>query len=130
MLQKRNEKQPKHKRFGIVINPIEALVDDQVDECSRLGINAVSLTERELAKHPGLIGDICNAVYDLGIILYCSSNMYANFTLIAVYVSPEKLMQRNSPFQKYLKAQTMKGMKVQDRVAFMVTDECHLVENW
>lgn len=44
-----------------------------------------------------------------------------------VYLSPEKLMQANSPCHKLIKAG---GKKITQRIAFVVVDECHLVEDW
>jgi len=36
------------KQFGICISSIEALGDNQVSKCLQLGINAVSLSEKDI----------------------------------------------------------------------------------
>ncbi|KAI5780569.1 P-loop containing nucleoside triphosphate hydrolase protein [Peziza echinospora] len=49
------------------------------------------------------------------------------YTYNLIYVSPENLLQRSSPFQKLM----FKGSSTLDnKVGFMVVDESHLVVNW
>ncbi|KAF8418690.1 hypothetical protein EV426DRAFT_704489 [Tirmania nivea] len=100
LLQKHKEKNHTDKRFGIVVTAIEALGENQVEEGGEG-------SEKAVAKDPDLLAHIVNGQYDL------------------VYVSPENLMQRNLPFQKFLRAIKRKGVNVVDRIVFMVTDECH-----
>ncbi|RPB20896.1 P-loop containing nucleoside triphosphate hydrolase protein [Terfezia boudieri ATCC MYA-4762] len=108
MMRKRNESRRIHQ-FGICIAPIEALGDDQVAKCSRMGINAVNLSERVVHMNPFIYADIIRGEYEL------------------VYLAPEKLMQADSPFHKLLKASKGKNTEL---IAFVISDECHLVEDW
>ena len=46
---------------------------------------------------------------------------------LIVFLAPEKLMQSNSPFHQLLKAG---GASNYQKIAFMVIDEAHIVEDW
>ena len=54
------------KQFAICITPIEALGDDQVEKARRWGINAVSLSEKEVHQNAGILKAIARGEYELG----------------------------------------------------------------
>ena len=56
----------KLKQFAICITPIEALGDDQVDKAKRWGINAVSLSEKEVHLNAGILNAIIRGEFELG----------------------------------------------------------------
>ncbi|KAF8457344.1 P-loop containing nucleoside triphosphate hydrolase protein [Kalaharituber pfeilii] len=109
LLEKRNRSRPKNKQFGVIITPIEALGEDQVTQCAKLGIPAISLTDSVMHSNPKVIEDIMNGEF------------------LLVYLAPERLMEKDSPLQKLIKYQRV---KIKERIAFVVVDECHLVEDW
>ena len=128
-IQMRN-KPGKKTQFGICIPGIEALVEDQVEQCTQIGINAVKLTDRALQKVPGILKAIANGQYDLCKFtcwFTCEVLKPCLTSTLSVYLAPEKLMAKNSPFQLLLQAPEAKN---HERIAFLVCNECHLVEDW
>ena len=52
-------------KFGIVVTPINALSENQVQECKRHQIRAIALTEEALEENHRLLEEIMQGLYDL-----------------------------------------------------------------
>ena len=130
LLQEKKKLTSSCKQFGICITPIEALGDDQVEKCGNIGIKAINLTKWEINQNTPVLSDVMNGIYDLGIYFAKVSEMgiYLTFAASLVYLDPEKLMQANSLLHKLLKV--AEKVNEASRIAFIIMDECHLVEDW
>lgn len=53
------------KKLGIVVSPIEALGQDQVEACKKIGLNALALHEGDLESQPNLLKDIMRSKYNI-----------------------------------------------------------------
>ncbi|KAF8454013.1 P-loop containing nucleoside triphosphate hydrolase protein [Terfezia claveryi] len=93
-------------RFGIVITPIEALGEDQVARCAQIFLRATVLIEGDVDQNAKKIQEIRLGKYNL------------------VYVSPEKLLDKDSSLQRLI----FKGSEqFRSQIGFVVIDECHVV---
>ncbi|KAF8452948.1 hypothetical protein BDZ91DRAFT_750005 [Kalaharituber pfeilii] len=54
------------KKSGIIITPLTALAEDQVQECRAHRLNAIALTEEDLEKNDSVLNDILQGKEDIG----------------------------------------------------------------
>lgn len=96
-------------KFGIVVTPINALGEDQVNACRNLPVplKAVNLIEEAMVGDPNMVKDVCASKYDI------------------VFLAPEKLLDRKSALHRMLASKI--GIK---KIGFVLMDECHLVVDW
>lgn len=95
-------------KFGLIVTPIIALGEDQVDACRKYRLRAINFTTEALDSNPHLLKQVSQGDYDL------------------VFLSPEKFFDVRSPFPKLLN----QGKSFVNRIGFLVCDECHLVVDW
>lgn len=86
----------------VVIEPLLALMHDQVEKLQRLGINAAYLDSTQTGKEQdGIMEDLCNGVINI------------------LYVAPERL--RSGILSMIVKS---------NEIGMVVIDECHCVATW
>ncbi len=95
------------KRDGItlIISPLLALMNNQIDSAKKLGINVKTINSDNKDEWDNIISDICD-----------------NNTVDALIISPERLA--NSDFVKDCLD------KIKNRVNLFVVDEAHCISDW
>jgi len=91
---------------GIVVSPLIALMQDQVDALKQLGVSAAFLNS-------SLDADAAREVY----------RQIHRGELKLLYVAPERLMTEGF-------LNTLEGLQQEDRIALFAIDEAHCVSQW
>lgn len=98
-------KEKKRDGITLIISPLLALMNNQIDSAKRLGINVKTINSGNKDEWENIISDI-----------------YDNNTVDALIISPERLA--NSDFVKDCLD------KIKNRVNLFVVDEAHCISDW
>lgn len=98
-------KEKKRDGITLIISPLLALMNNQIDSAQRLGINVKTINSDNKDEWDNIISDICD-----------------NNTVDALIISPERLA--NSDFVKDCLD------KIKNRVNLFVVDEAHCISDW
>lgn len=79
LMQQRNQQRGEtSQQFGVCITPIEALGEDQVNKCAKLGLRALNLTDRAILQESGCISQVFKGEYNLGMFALKHLTFYDN----------------------------------------------------
>ena len=98
-------KEKKRDGITLIISPLLALMNNQIDSAKKLGINVKTINSDNKDEWDNIISDICD-----------------NNTVDALIISPERLA--NSDFVKDCLD------KIKNRVNLFVVDEAHCISDW
>ena len=98
-------KEKKRDGITLIISPLLALMNNQIDSAQRLGLNVKTINSDNNDEWDNIISDICD-----------------NNTVDALIISPERLA--NSDFVKDCLD------KIKNRVNLFVVDEAHCISDW
>jgi ATP-dependent DNA helicase, recQ family len=98
-------KEKKRDGITLIISPLLALMNNQIDSAQRLGLNIKTINSDNKDEWDNIISDICD-----------------NNTVDALIISPERLA--NSDFVKDCLD------KIKNRVNLFVVDEAHCISDW
>lgn len=98
-------KEKKRDSITLIISPLLALMNNQIDSAQRLGLNIKTINSDNKDEWDNIISDICD-----------------NNTVDALIISPERLA--NSDFVKDCLD------KIKNRVNLFVVDEAHCISDW
>lgn len=98
-------KEKKRDGITLIISPLLALMNNQIDSAQRLGLNIKTINSGNKDEWDNIISDICD-----------------NNTVDALIISPERLA--NSDFVKDCLD------KIKNRVNLFVVDEAHCISDW
>ena len=98
-------KEKKKDGITLIISPLLALMNNQIDSAQRLGLNVKTINSDNNDEWDNIISDICD-----------------NNTVDALIISPERLA--NSDFVKDCLD------KIKNRVNLFVVDEAHCISDW
>ena len=98
-------KEKKRDGITLIISPLLALMNNQIDSAQRLGLNVKTINSGNKDEWDNIISDICD-----------------NNTVDALIISPERLA--NSDFVKDCLD------KIKNRVNLFVVDEAHCISDW
>ena len=98
-------KEKKKDGITLIISPLLALMNNQIDSAKKLGINVKTINSDNNDEWDNIISDICD-----------------NNTVDALIISPERLA--NSDFVKDCLD------KIKNRVNLFVVDEAHCISDW
>ena len=98
-------KEKKRDGITLIISPLLALMNNQIDSAKKLGINVKTINSDNKDEWNNIISDICD-----------------NNTVDALIISPERLA--NSDFVKDCLD------KIKNRVNLFVVDEAHCISDW
>ena len=98
-------KEKKRDSITLIISPLLALMNNQIDSAQRLGLNIKTINSDNKDEWDNIISDICD-----------------NNTVDALIISPERLA--NSDFVKDCLD------KIKNRVNLFVVDEAHCISAW
>lgn len=98
-------KEKKRDGITLIISPLLALMNNQMDSAKKLGINVKTINSDNKDEWDNIISDICD-----------------NNTVDALIISPERLA--NSDFVKDCLD------KIKNRVNLFVVDEAHCISDW
>jgi len=98
-------KEKKRDGITLIISPLLALMNNQIDSAQRLGLNVKTINSGNKDEWDNIIGEICD-----------------NNTVDALIISPERLA--NSDFVKDCLD------KIKNRVNLFVVDEAHCISDW
>lgn len=92
------------KRFTLIISPLLALMSNQIDSATRLGLNVKTINSTNEEDWRDIFAGIGEGIVD------------------ALIISPERLA--NEDFRKML------GKGLTDRIGLFVVDEAHCISDW
>lgn len=98
-------KEKKRDGITLIISPLLALMNNQIDSAQRLGLNVKTINSDNNDEWDNIISDICD-----------------NNTVDALIISPERLA--NADFVKDCLD------KIKNRVNLFVVDEAHCISDW
>ena len=98
-------KEKKRDGITLIISPLLALMNNQIDSAKKLGINVKTINSDNKDEWDNIISDICD-----------------NNTVDALIISPERLA--NADFVKDCLD------KIKNRVNLFVVDEAHCISDW
>ena len=98
-------KEKKKDGITLIISPLLALMNNQIDSAQRLGLNVKTINSDNKDEWDNIISDICD-----------------NNTVDALIISPERLA--NADFVKDCLD------KIKNRVNLFVVDEAHCISDW
>ena len=98
-------KEKKRDGITLIISPLLALMNNQIDSAQRLGLNIKTINSDNKDEWDNIISDICD-----------------NNTVDALIISPERLA--NADFVKDCLD------KIKNRVNLFVVDEAHCISDW
>lgn len=98
-------KEKERDGITLIISPLLALMNNQIDSAQRLGLNVKTINSDNKDEWDNIISDICD-----------------NNTVDALIISPERLA--NSDFVKDCLD------KIKNRVNLFVVDEAHCISDW
>lgn len=98
-------KEKKRDGITLIISPLLALMNNQIDSAQRLGLNVKTINSDNKDEWDNIISDICD-----------------NNTVDALIISPERLA--NADFVKDCLD------KIKNRVNLFVVDEAHCISDW